>query len=150
MKRARPERIRLAATDLIVEAEAGDQEVTSAPTARDARPLLPVTDAERAPHGRERLDILRVRDGILALHLMCRPDEIRDPSQPAPPELTEPEAEARQALDLMAALNASVQKARTSRGEGEAEVHEMPHLSAVAIMVIQAPARVRSVGCNGR
>ncbi|MFF4829881.1 hypothetical protein ACFY20_44925 [Streptomyces sp. NPDC001312] len=40
----------------------------------------------------------------------------------APP--AEPEAEPGQVLDLMAALNASVEKARASRGE--ADVHEMP------------------------
>ncbi|MGW2768807.1 non-homologous end joining protein Ku [Streptomyces sp. NPDC001275] len=44
----------------------------------------------------------------------------------APPEVQEPEAEPGQVLDLMAALNASVEKARAARGEGEADVHEMP------------------------
>ncbi|MEU6010708.1 Ku protein [Streptomyces sp. NPDC047453] len=41
-----------------------------------------------------------------------------------PPAATEPETEPGQVLDLMAALNASVQKAKASRGE--ADVHEMP------------------------
>ncbi|MFE4414669.1 hypothetical protein [Streptomyces sp. NPDC056821] len=40
--------------------------------------------------------------------------------------MPEPEAEPGQVLDLMAALNASVQRAKASRGEGEADVHEMP------------------------
>ncbi|MFJ5157021.1 Ku protein [Streptomyces sp. NPDC088353] len=44
----------------------------------------------------------------------------------APPAMPEPEAEPGQVLDLMAALNASVEKARAARGEGEADVHEMP------------------------
>ncbi|MGW5123324.1 non-homologous end joining protein Ku [Streptomyces sp. NPDC004069] len=44
----------------------------------------------------------------------------------APPEAPEPEAAPGQVLDLMAALNASVEKARASRGEGHADVHEMP------------------------
>ncbi|MFF0794186.1 Ku protein [Streptomyces spiralis] len=44
-----------------------------------------------------------------------------------PPAAPEPEAEPGRVLDLMAALNASVQKAKRARGEGqEAEVHEMP------------------------
>ena len=43
-----------------------------------------------------------------------------------PAEAPEPEEPA-QVLDLMAALNASVQKAKEARGDqGEAEVHEMP------------------------
>ncbi|MFH8939468.1 non-homologous end joining protein Ku [Streptomyces griseosporeus] len=43
------------------------------------------------------------------------------------PEAPEPEAPA-QVLDLMAALNASVEKAKASRGEpaGDADVHELP------------------------
>ncbi|WP_316744335.1 hypothetical protein [Streptomyces sp. MK7] len=44
-----------------------------------------------------------------------------------PPAAPEPEAEPGRVLDLMAALNASVQQARQARGEGQgAEVHEMP------------------------
>ncbi|MFJ8345012.1 Ku protein [Streptomyces sp. NPDC094153] len=43
-----------------------------------------------------------------------------------PPAVPEPEAEPGQVLDLMAALNASVEKAKAARGEGEADVHEMP------------------------
>ncbi|PWI05090.1 hypothetical protein DIZ27_41410 [Streptomyces sp. NWU339] len=93
-------------------------------------------------HGRERLGILRVRDDVLAPHLMCRPDEIRDPSEPAPPEVTEPETEPGQALDLMAELNASVQKARATRGKGEAEVHETPKPKKKAAK--QAARRPRS------
>ncbi|CAL9666114.1 Non-homologous end joining protein Ku [Streptomyces sp. enrichment culture] len=42
-----------------------------------------------------------------------------------PPSLPEPERQPGQVVDLMAALQESVQKARTSRGE-DAEVHEMP------------------------
>ncbi|MFB7595228.1 hypothetical protein [Streptomyces sp. NPDC056160] len=44
-----------------------------------------------------------------------------------PAEASEPEAEPSQVLDLMAALNESVARARHSRGEGkgEAVVHEM-------------------------
>ena len=42
-----------------------------------------------------------------------------------PPKVEEPERQPGQVVDLMAALQESVQKARTSRGE-DAEVHEMP------------------------
>ena len=42
-----------------------------------------------------------------------------------PPKLQEPEEQQGQIVDLMAALNESVQQARASRGE-DAEVHEMP------------------------
>ncbi|MFJ8034046.1 Ku protein [Streptomyces sp. NPDC096032] len=137
-----------------------------------------VAVAKYAWSGRERLGLLRVRDGVLVLHAMRWPDEIRDPTEllPAPveindeeiegalalmdtmtadslegpefqdqyteavariieakrgnkplPEAPEPEEPA-QVLDLMAALNASVQQAKRSRGEGAgpAEVHELP------------------------
>ncbi|MFD8375923.1 Ku protein [Streptomyces sp. NPDC059688] len=137
-----------------------------------------VAVAKYAWSGRERLGLLRVRDGVLVLHAMRWPDEIRDPTEllPAPVEITDeeiegalalmdtmtadslegpefqdqyteavariieakrgnkplPEApepeEPAQVLDLMAALNASVQQAKRSRGEGTgpAEVHELP------------------------
>ncbi|MEU7061507.1 Ku protein [Streptomyces sp. NPDC046197] len=50
-----------------------------------------------------------------------------------PPEVPEAETEPGKVLDLMAALNASVQKVKASRGEGgEAEVHELPRTSAAA------------------
>ncbi|MEW2463162.1 Ku protein [Microbacterium sp. NPDC047426] len=42
-----------------------------------------------------------------------------------PPAMPEPERQPAQVVDLMAALQESVQKARVSRGE-DAEVHEMP------------------------
>lgn len=42
-----------------------------------------------------------------------------------PPKLEEPETKPGQIVDLMAALNESVQQARASRGE-DADVHEMP------------------------
>jgi DNA end-binding protein Ku len=46
-----------------------------------------------------------------------------------PPAMPEPERETGQIVDLMAALNESVQQARASRGE-DADVHEMPKKSA--------------------
>ncbi|MFJ8719660.1 Ku protein [Streptomyces violaceus] len=46
-----------------------------------------------------------------------------------PPKLPERESEPGQVVDLMAALNASVEKARASRGE-DADVHEMPKKKA--------------------
>jgi DNA end-binding protein Ku len=42
-----------------------------------------------------------------------------------PPKVEEPESKPGQVVDLMAALNESVEKARASRG-GDAEVHELP------------------------
>ncbi|MFF9090593.1 Ku protein [Streptomyces sp. NPDC014991] len=137
-----------------------------------------VAVAKYAWSGRERLGLLRVRDGVLVLHAMRWPDEIREPTEllPPPVEVSEgeiegalalmdtmtvdklegeefqdryteaiariieakredkplPEAPApeqpAQVLDLMAALQESVQKAKASRtGEaGPADVHELP------------------------
>lgn len=137
-----------------------------------------VAVAKFAWHNRERLGLLRVREGAIVLHSMRWPDEIRSPRSLAPreveldedeieravqltdsmaldsidgfrdtyrdaleelltaksegKELPEPaeggEQEEGKVVDLMAALNASVEAARESRGEdgeGEATVHEM-------------------------
>ncbi|MBT2895840.1 Ku protein [Streptomyces sp. McG3] len=137
-----------------------------------------VAVAKFAWHNRERLGLLRVREGAIVLHSMRWPDEIRSPESLAPlqvelddeeieravqltdtmavdsiagfrdtyrdaleelltaksegKELPEPaEGEEQQegkVVDLMAALNASVEAAKESRGEdggGEATVHEM-------------------------
>jgi DNA end-binding protein Ku len=135
-----------------------------------------VAVAKYAWSGRERLGLLRVRDGVIVLHAMRWDDEIRDPSELAPdaveltdeeiaeaehlidrlsrddlegPEFTdqyteaveqlieakrehkeppkaeEPEAPTGKVVDLMAALQESVAKARTARGE-DATVHEIP------------------------
>jgi len=48
---------------------------------------------------------------------------------PAAPEAAAP---AGQVVDLMSALEASVQKARASRGEGDADVHELPKKKTTA------------------
>ncbi|MYV44340.1 Ku protein [Streptomyces sp. SID2888] len=51
----------------------------------------------------------------------------------APPEVPEPEAGPGKVLDLMAALQESVARAKASRGEDtEAEVHELPRKKAAA------------------
>ncbi|MFH9298505.1 Ku protein [Streptomyces sp. NPDC017520] len=137
-----------------------------------------VAVAKFAWHNRERLGLLRVREGAIVLHSMRWPDEIRSPESLAPrevelddgeieravqltdsmaldsiagfrdtyrdaleelltaksegKELPEPaegeEREEGKVVDLMAALNASVEAAKESRGEdggGEATVHEM-------------------------
>jgi DNA end-binding protein Ku len=135
-----------------------------------------VAVAKYAWSGRERLGLLRVRDGVIVLHAMRWDDEIRDPAELAPdaveltdeeiaeaehlidrltrddldgPEFTdqyteaveqlieakrehkeppkaeEPEAPTSKVVDLIAALQESVAKARTARGE-DATVHEMP------------------------
>ncbi|MFG2885749.1 Ku protein [Streptomyces sp. NPDC048297] len=134
-----------------------------------------VAVAKYAWSGRERLGLLRVREGVLVLHAMHWPDEIRSPEELYPPAVdvsedeiegalalmdtmarddlageefqdryTEamaqiieakrehhalPEAPApeqpAQVLDLMAALNESVQQAKEARGK-PAAVHELP------------------------
>ncbi|MFI6142264.1 Ku protein [Streptomyces griseus] len=137
-----------------------------------------VAVAKFAWHNRERLGLLRVREGAIVLHSMRWPDEVRSPESLAPRqvelddeeieravqltdtmaldsiagfrdtyrdaleelltaksegrELPQPaegaEQEEGKVVDLMAALNASVEAARESRGEdggGEATVHEM-------------------------
>ncbi|MCZ4606140.1 hypothetical protein O3S80_20760 [Streptomyces sp. Lzd4kr] len=45
------------------------------------------------------------------------------------PKVPEPEDAGGRVLDLMSALNESVAKAKASRGEGSADVHEMPKKS---------------------
>ncbi|MFJ7525907.1 DNA end-binding protein Ku [Streptomyces sp. MnatMP-M77] len=137
-----------------------------------------VAVAKFAWHNRERLGLLRVREGAIVLHSMRWPDEVRSPESLAPrqvelddeeieravqltdtmaldsiagfrdtyrdalEELLTAKSEGREiprpaegaeqeegkVVDLMAALNASVEAARESRGEdggGEATVHEM-------------------------
>ncbi|MET8660885.1 Ku protein [Streptomyces griseus] len=137
-----------------------------------------VAVAKFAWHNRERLGLLRVREGAIVLHSMRWPDEVRSPESLAPRqvelddeeieravqltdtmaldsiagfrdtyrdaleelltaksegrEIPQPAESAEQeegkVVDLMAALNASVEAARESRGEdgeGEATVHEM-------------------------
>ncbi|MFI0545240.1 Ku protein [Streptomyces sp. WSLK1-3] len=134
-----------------------------------------VAIAKYAWSGRERLDLLRLREDAIVLHAMRWPDEVRDPAAVDPPNETlsqeeldgalalvgrmsrddlegpefadtytdalakiieskrgdkplpdvpEPEQPGK-VLDLMAALNESVQQAKASRGE-DADVHEMP------------------------
>uniref|UniRef100_A0AAU1HQH4 Non-homologous end joining protein Ku n=1 Tax=Streptomyces sp. NBC_00180 TaxID=2903632 RepID=A0AAU1HQH4_9ACTN len=48
------------------------------------------------------------------------------------PEAPEPEEAGGKVFDLMAALNESVAKAKAARGEGPADVHEMPKKKATA------------------
>ncbi|APS18381.1 MULTISPECIES: non-homologous end joining protein Ku [Streptomyces] len=136
-----------------------------------------VAVAKFAWHGRERLGLLRIREGAIVLHSMKWPDEVRSPDELAPREVEVGEEEVEQALqlaermtiedlsgfhdeyrealediiaakaegkplparaedegkekgevvDLMAALNASVEAAKELRGEdgADATVHEM-------------------------
>ncbi|MEW1686219.1 Ku protein [Streptomyces sp. NPDC093594] len=135
-----------------------------------------VAVAKYAWSGRERLGLLRVRDGVIVLHAMRWPDEIRDPAELLPPPVEvsedendsalalmdtmtredlegeefrdtyteaiqevieakrehrelpaapEPAKPSGQVVDLMAALQESVQKAKTARGE-DADVHDLP------------------------
>ncbi|MEU5326961.1 non-homologous end joining protein Ku [Streptomyces parvus] len=136
-----------------------------------------VAVAKFAWHGRERLGLLRIREGAIVLHSLKWPDEVRSPDELAPREVEVGEEEVEQALqlaermtiedlsgfhdeyrealediiaakaegkplparaedegkekgevvDLMAALNASVEAAKEFRGEdgADATVHEM-------------------------
>ncbi|MET8781816.1 Ku protein [Streptomyces sp. NPDC004589] len=60
----------------------------------------------------------------------------------APPEAPESEGEPGRVLDLMAALQASVARAKASRGEApEAEVHELPKKSTAGAKAKKAPAK---------
>ncbi|MFJ2394471.1 Ku protein [Streptomyces sp. NPDC087843] len=159
----------------------GDGQVAAKPYALIAKALArntKVAVAKLAWHGRERLVLLRVRDGVLVAHVLKWDDEIRDPAELAPKDIevtdseidaavhlvesmttddisgfrdtyrealeavieaiaegrrppeprTADEEQAGQVLDLMAALQESVRKAQSARGEdgGNAEIHEMP------------------------
>jgi DNA end-binding protein Ku len=150
-----------------------------------------VAVAKFAWSGRERLGLLRVRDGVIVLHSMRWDDEIRDPSELAPgaveltdeeiaeaellidrltrddlegeeftdqyteaveqlieakreghepPETPEREAPTGEVVDLMAALQESVTKARTARGE-DATVHDMPKKPAAKKTAKKQPAK---------
>ncbi|MFF6931273.1 non-homologous end joining protein Ku [Streptomyces californicus] len=59
-----------------------------------------VAVAKFAWHGRERLGLLRIKEGALVLHSMKWPDEIRDPQELAPREVEVSEEEIGQALQL--------------------------------------------------
>ncbi|MCX4617687.1 Ku protein [Streptomyces mirabilis] len=150
-----------------------------------------VAVAKFAWSGRERLGLLRVRDGVIVLHSMRWDDEIRDPSELAPgaveltdqeiaeaellidrltrddlegeeftdqytkaveqlieakregheaPETPEREAPTGEVVDLMAALQESVTKARTARGE-DATVHDMPKKPVAKKTAKKQPAK---------
>ncbi|MEU3706991.1 Ku protein [Streptomyces anulatus] len=59
-----------------------------------------VAVAKFAWHGRERLGLLRVREGAIVLHSMKWPDEVRSPESLAPREVEVGEEEIAQALQL--------------------------------------------------
>ncbi|MEU5234562.1 Ku protein [Streptomyces anulatus] len=59
-----------------------------------------VAVAKFAWHGRERLGLLRVREGAIVLHSMKWPDEVRSPESLAPREAEVGEEEIEQALQL--------------------------------------------------
>ncbi|MGC5533647.1 Ku protein [Streptomyces sp. SR-10] len=165
-----------------------------------------VAVAKFAWHNRERLGLLRVREGAIVLHSMRWPDEIRSPESLAPRqveldddeidravqltdtmaldsiagfrdayrdaleelivaksegrELPEPaegeEQEEGKVVDLMAALNASVEAAKESRGEGgggEATVHEMRPRKKTASKKAAASGKAttgRKAGASGK
>ncbi|MFF1744096.1 Ku protein [Streptomyces mirabilis] len=57
--------------------------------------------AKLAWHGRERLVLLRVRDGALVAHVLKWDDEVRDPSELAPKEAKVTDSEIDEALQLV-------------------------------------------------
>ncbi len=59
-----------------------------------------VAVAKFAWHGRERLGLLRIREGAIVLHSMKWPDEVRSPDELAPREVEVGEEEIEQALQL--------------------------------------------------
>ncbi|MGW6463602.1 non-homologous end joining protein Ku [Streptomyces rubiginosohelvolus] len=59
-----------------------------------------VAVAKFAWHGRERLGLLRIREGAIVLHSMKWPDEVRSPNELAPREVEVGEEEIEQALEL--------------------------------------------------
>ncbi|MEU5451943.1 Ku protein [Streptomyces californicus] len=59
-----------------------------------------VAVAKFAWHGRERLGLLRIKEGALVLHSIKWPDEVRDPQELAPREVEVSEEEIGQALQL--------------------------------------------------
>ncbi|MFH9298873.1 Ku protein [Streptomyces sp. NPDC017520] len=59
-----------------------------------------VAVAKFAWHGRERLGLLRIREGAIVLHSMKWPDEVRSPDELAPREVEVSEEEIEQALQL--------------------------------------------------
>ncbi|MEU2826419.1 Ku protein [Streptomyces bacillaris] len=59
-----------------------------------------VAVAKFAWHGRERLGLLRIREGAIVLHSMKWPDEVRNPDELAPREVEVGEEEIKQALQL--------------------------------------------------
>ncbi|MFD5199936.1 Ku protein [Streptomyces sp. NPDC058375] len=59
-----------------------------------------VAVAKFAWHGRERLGLLRIREGAIVLHSMKWPDEVRNPQELAPREVEVAEEEIEQALQL--------------------------------------------------
>lgn len=59
-----------------------------------------VAVAKFAWHGRERLGLLRIREGAIVLHSMKWPDEVRNPDELAPREVEVGKEEIEQALEL--------------------------------------------------
>ncbi|MDX2674785.1 MULTISPECIES: non-homologous end joining protein Ku [Streptomyces] len=59
-----------------------------------------VAVAKFAWHGRERLGLLRIREGAIVLHSMKWPDEVRNPQELAPREVEVGDEEIEQALQL--------------------------------------------------
>ncbi|MDT0478120.1 Ku protein, partial [Streptomyces sp. DSM 41014] len=82
---------------------AADGQVAAKPYTLLRKALLrssKVAVAKFAWHGRERLGLLRIREGAIVLHSMKWPDEVRNPDELAPREVEVGEEEIEQALQL--------------------------------------------------
>ncbi|MFG2261177.1 non-homologous end joining protein Ku [Streptomyces mirabilis] len=81
-----------------------DGKVAAKPYVLIARALArntKVAVAKLAWHGRERLVLLRVKDGALVAHVLKWDDEVRDPSELAPKEITVTDSEIDEAVQLV-------------------------------------------------
>lgn len=81
-----------------------DGQVAAKPYALIARALArntKVAVAKLAWHGRERLVLLRVKDGALVAHVLKWGDEVRDPSELAPKDITVTDSEIDEAVLLV-------------------------------------------------
>ncbi|MEN1891255.1 Ku protein [Streptomyces mirabilis] len=93
--------VRLSADSYLVQY---DGPVAAKPYVLIARALArntKVAVAKPAWHGRECLVLLRVRDGALVAHVLKWDDEVRDPSELAPKDVTVTDSEIDEALQLV-------------------------------------------------
>ncbi|MEU0822326.1 Ku protein [Streptomyces mirabilis] len=120
-----------------------DGQVAAKPYVLIARALArntKVAVAKLAWHGRERLVLLRVRDGALVAHVLKWDDEVRDPSELAPKETKVTDSEIDEAVLLVDSMTTDdisgyrdeYRKALKAVLEAKAEGHQPPKPSTEA------------------